>query len=93
MPSYPPRNNSIKKKQELDYIGFQLFLLVSKKESEAKIKKMAEKFRKAKLSLLNAEFHLETKGLEIDDLKNTKFQNEVKYGNRFYLNSLFKIIR
>ncbi|MBK7225327.1 MAG: hypothetical protein IPH96_07915 [Saprospiraceae bacterium] len=48
-------------------------------ESEAKLKKMAEKFRQAKLSLLKAEFHLEAKGLEIDILKSTNFQNEVKY--------------
>ena len=79
MPSYPPRNNSIKKKRELDYIGYQLFLLVSKMESEVKLKKMAEKFRQAKLSLLKAEFHLEAKGLEIDILKSTNFQNEIKY--------------
>ncbi|MBK8392812.1 MAG: hypothetical protein IPL23_27640 [Saprospiraceae bacterium] len=32
MPIYPPRDNAIKKRKELDYAGFQLYLAVSKGE-------------------------------------------------------------
>ena len=49
MPIYPPRNNSIKKQQELDYLGYQLYLSVSKEETRDKLEKLVEKFRKANL--------------------------------------------
>jgi hypothetical protein len=50
MPIYPPRNNSIKKQQELDYLGYQLYLSVSKEETRDKLEKLVEKFRKANLN-------------------------------------------
>jgi hypothetical protein len=58
MPIYPPRNNSIKKQQELDYLGYQLYLSVSKEETRDKLEKLVEKFRKANLNLLKVEIQL-----------------------------------
>ncbi|HMU03574.1 MAG TPA: hypothetical protein PJ990_08125, partial [Saprospiraceae bacterium] len=58
MPIYPPRNNSIKKQQELDFIGYQLYLSVSKEETKDKLEKLVEKFRKANLNLLKVEMQL-----------------------------------
>ena len=48
MPIYPPRNNSIKKQQDLDWLGYQLS--VSKEETRDKLEKLVEKFRKANLN-------------------------------------------
>jgi uncharacterized metal-binding protein len=82
MPIYPPRNSSIKKQQELDYLGYQLYLSFSKEETRDKLEKLVEKFRKANLNLLKVKIKLVTTqylNVEIDIEKIEKLQSEAKY--------------
>jgi hypothetical protein len=46
MPIYPPRNNSIKKQQESDYLGYQLYLSVSKEETRESWKSLLKSLEK-----------------------------------------------
>ncbi len=82
MPIYPPRDNASKKKQELDYAGFQLYLAVSKGEIGDQLQKVVENFRKANLGLLKLELHLsfaQHLSIEVDNVKIQKLQAKVKY--------------
>ena len=86
MPICPPRNISIKKQQELDYLGYQLYLSVSKEETRDKLEKLVEKFRKANLNLLKVEIQLaitQYLNVELDNVKIQKLQTEAKYWEDF----------
>lgn len=57
MPIFPPRNEPIKKKEQLSQRESELKLALSKKLPAEKINKAAERYRIAYLSLLKAKVH------------------------------------
>jgi hypothetical protein len=58
MPSYAPRDEPVKKKEELLKHVRELKYAIERKDSLDKINKAAEKIRKANLSLYKAQAHV-----------------------------------
>ena len=58
MPSYPPRNEPIKKVEELSKREKELQHAIKNNFSREKLTKAVEKYRTAQLSLLKAKTHL-----------------------------------
>lgn len=67
MPSYPPRNETIKKEEELTKRREELIAAIRKNYPAIKLASSVEKYRKAELSLLKARTHL---------IKEKEFQNK-----------------
>jgi hypothetical protein len=57
MPSYPPRKEPVKKKEELAKREDELILAIKKNVTADKIIKFADKYRQAQLSMLKAKIH------------------------------------
>lgn len=57
MPSYPPRDNPIKKQEELSKREIELLIAIKKEFPADKLITYVVKFRKAQLSLLKAKVH------------------------------------
>ena len=58
MPTFPPRSEAIKKKEELAKWDYELKLAIQKKFTLEKKIAAVENYRKAQLSLLKAQLHV-----------------------------------
>lgn len=57
MPSFPPRQEPLKKREQLLQKERELQLAIKRKVPDEKITQLAEKYRLAQLSLLKAKLH------------------------------------
>jgi DNA-directed RNA polymerase beta' subunit len=57
MPIYPPRSEPVKKQEELSKREMELIIAIKKNVAADNLKKIADNYRKAQLSLLKAKVH------------------------------------
>jgi len=72
MPSYPPRNHPVKKRQILEQKVFDFLSSLEKFDTSKKLKEKTEKVRKAKLNFIKASLAVNKSYCADDENEETK---------------------
>jgi hypothetical protein len=85
MPLYPPRNEAVKKKEQLSKKEIELYSALRNGFSNEKLIKFVERFRLAQLALFKARLH-EIREKEFENKKSNlngaKLENEISEWNK-----------
>ena len=99
MPIHPPRHQPIKKQEELNKRENEFIADLRKNLSFEKLNKIAEKYRKAQISLLKAKIHVAKEEVYLKRLDKMEFeslQNDIMFWENKTIDQIiheFKILK